>query len=198
MPLIKQGFVFEVQNLYDSEQYTRSMCAVAETGGAVGDMSSVLLRGQESHRLLVAVSIPFLIKSKDLLRCLLKNHGGLSIIFDILSDNEHKLHKEAIWSICQLADSLDVRPDSVDKNQAIDGLMFHHTARVNRSSSFFNMKLFHIEIYIRYFTFLSGQLYGKSHKAIYSDIRTGRWYNGGSLSTFTLSTLGGLFSYARG
>ncbi|OXU25505.1 hypothetical protein TSAR_000315 [Trichomalopsis sarcophagae] len=123
MPLIKQGFVFEAQNLSGSEQYTRHMCALAETGGAVGELQSILLRGQESHRVVTAVSIPFLIKSKELLRCLLKNHGALPLIFDILSNNEHTLYKEAIWSICQLADSLDVRPDVLDKNQPIDNCL---------------------------------------------------------------------------
>lgn len=131
MPLIKQGFVFEAQNLSGSEQYTRHMCALAETGGAVGELQSILLRGQESHRFVIAVSIPFLIKSKELLRCLLKNHGALPLIFDILSNSKHTLYKEAIWSICQLADSLDVRPEVLDKNQPIDSCLLSTMVNVD-------------------------------------------------------------------
>ncbi|XP_058803227.1 armadillo repeat-containing protein 5 [Phymastichus coffea] len=129
MPLIKQGFVFEVQNLSGHEQYTRQLCALAETGGAVGELASILLRGQETHRSVIALSIPFLIKSKDLLRQLLNTYGGLPLIFDALSDSEHSLHKEAIWSICQLADSLDVRPEGIDKNQSSEnGFIYHDTS----------------------------------------------------------------------
>ncbi|XP_015597251.1 armadillo repeat-containing protein 5 [Cephus cinctus] len=117
IPLLKQGFVFEAQTLYGSEQYTRQLCALAETGGALGEFASILVRGQESHRFMVAVSIPFLIKSRDGLRNLLNNHGGLSLIFRVLADREHSLHENAICSISCLANSLEIRPDSVDRSQ---------------------------------------------------------------------------------
>ncbi|KAJ8679925.1 hypothetical protein QAD02_015712 [Eretmocerus hayati] len=120
MPLIKQGFVFEALTLSSSEQYTRELSAFAETGGAIGEFTSVLLRGQPTHRPVIAISIPFLIKSRDLLRNLLSLHGGLPIIFDVLADKDHKLHKEAVWSICHLADSLDLRPDALDKSPSTD------------------------------------------------------------------------------
>lgn len=130
MPLIKQGFVFEAQNLAGSEQYTRQLCALAETGGAVGELTTVLIRGPESHRLIIAVSIPFLVKSKELLRSLLNTHGALPLIFHILSDIGHSLHKEAVWSICQLADTLDVRVDSHEKNQSMDNCILHDSTLV--------------------------------------------------------------------
>lgn len=120
VPLIKQGFIFEAQNLYGSEQYIRHLCDLAETGGAIGQMTSILLRGQESHKFIVAVSVPFLIKTKEVLRNLLSTHGGLPMIFHILADNQHALYEKAIWSICRLADSLEVRAEFFDRNQSAE------------------------------------------------------------------------------
>ena len=104
--------------MYGSEQYTRQLCALAETGGAVGQLSAILLRDNEANKIITAVSIPFLIKSKELLRNLLNNHGGLPLIFRILADPEHSLHENAILSISRLADLLDIRPDINIKNQS--------------------------------------------------------------------------------
>ena len=98
----------------------RQLCALAETGGAVGQLSAILLRGQEANKIIIAVSIPFLIKSKKILRNLLNNHGGLPLIFRILADPEHNLHENAILSISQLADMLDIRPDTTVRNQSIE------------------------------------------------------------------------------
>lgn len=113
--MLKQGFVFEAQTLYGSEQYARQLCALAETGGAVGELTSILLRGEETHKLVIAVSIPFLIKSRYILKSLLNNHGGLRLIFHVLSDQHHNLHENAIWSICRLAHALEIQPDAVEK-----------------------------------------------------------------------------------
>ncbi|XP_017887307.1 armadillo repeat-containing protein 5 [Ceratina calcarata] len=117
IPLLKQGFVFEAQTLYGSEQYTRQLCALAETGGAIGELTSILLRGEETHKLIIAVSIPFLIKSRYTLKSLLNNHGGLRLIFRVLSDKQHSLYENAIWSICRLATTLDVQPEIIEKYQ---------------------------------------------------------------------------------
>lgn len=116
MQIVKQGFIFEAQTLHGSENYTRPLCGLAETGGALGEFSSTLLRGSDRDKCIVAVSIPFLIKSKDTLRTLLMFHNGLSLIFEILSDPTHELHKNAVWSICRLSTSLQIRPDSMDKS----------------------------------------------------------------------------------
>lgn len=120
MTLLKQGFVFEAQTLYGSEQYTRQLCALAETGGAIGELTSVLLRGDEAHKLVIAVSIPFLIKSRYILRSLLNNYGALPLIFRVLSDQQHSLHENAIWSICRLANTLQIQPEIIDKCQITD------------------------------------------------------------------------------
>lgn len=104
--------------MYGSEQYMRQLCALSETGGAVGQLSAILLRGQESNKSIISVSIPFLIKSKEILKNLLINHGGLPLIFRILADPEHNLHERAILSISRLADLLDIRPDTTVKNQS--------------------------------------------------------------------------------
>ena len=117
MPLLKQGFVFEAQTLCGSEHYTRQLCALAETGGAIGELTSILLRGEEAHKLVIAVSIPFLIKSRDILKSLLNNHGGLQLIFHILSDQQHVLYENAIWSICRLASTLEIQPEIIEKCQ---------------------------------------------------------------------------------
>ncbi|XP_035723787.1 armadillo repeat-containing protein 5-like [Vespa mandarinia] len=115
VPLLKQGFVFEAQTLYGSEHYTRQLYALAETGGAIGDLTSILLRGEESHKSMIAISIPFIIKSKFILKSLLNNHGGLQLILNILNDREHALIENAVWSICQLANTLQIRPEVIDK-----------------------------------------------------------------------------------
>ncbi|KAK1133789.1 hypothetical protein K0M31_011579 [Melipona bicolor] len=117
VPLLKQGFVFEAQTLCGSEYYTRQLCALAETGGAIGELTSILLRGEEAHKLVIAVSIPFLIKSRDILKSLLNNHGGLQLIFHILSDQQHVLYENAIWSICRLASTLEIQPEIIEKCQ---------------------------------------------------------------------------------
>ncbi|XP_011645188.1 armadillo repeat-containing protein 5-like, partial [Pogonomyrmex barbatus] len=111
MLLLKQGLVFEVQTLPEVEDYTHHLRTVAETGGATGQLSFILLRGEEEHKLLTAVSIPLLIKTQHTLKCLLKKNGGLQLIFDLLTDSSHKLHERAIWSICQLAKTLEINPD---------------------------------------------------------------------------------------
>lgn len=108
MPLLKQGFVFEMQTLPEMEKYTHYLRMMAETGGATGQLSFILLRGEEDDKLLTAVSIPLLIKTQYTLKCLLKKYGGLQLIFRLLADSSHKLHKRAIWSICQLAQTLEI------------------------------------------------------------------------------------------
>ncbi|XP_076653762.1 BTB/POZ domain-containing protein Rnb isoform X2 [Halictus rubicundus] len=120
MPLLKQGFVFEAQTLYGSEQYLRQLCALAETDGAIGELTSILLRGDETHKLVIAVSIPFLIKSRYILKSLLDNYGGMPLIFRVLSDRQHSLYENAIWSICRLADTLQIQPETIDKCQIAD------------------------------------------------------------------------------
>ncbi|XP_011873921.1 PREDICTED: uncharacterized protein LOC105565385 [Vollenhovia emeryi] len=111
MPLLKQGCVFEVQTLPETREYTRYLRTVAETGGAIGQLSFTLLRGEEEQKLLTAVSIPLLIETKCTLKCLLKKYGGLQLIFRLLADSSNKLHKRAIWSICQLAKTLKIHSD---------------------------------------------------------------------------------------
>ncbi|CAL7947352.1 unnamed protein product [Xylocopa violacea] len=120
IPLLKQGFVFEAQTLYGSEQYTRQLCALAEIGATIGELTTILLRGEEADKSITAVSIPFLIKSRDNLKLLLNNHGGLRLIFDVLSDEQHSLHENAIWAICQLAKTLEIQPEVMEKCQAAD------------------------------------------------------------------------------
>ncbi|KOC67114.1 Armadillo repeat-containing protein 5 [Habropoda laboriosa] len=118
--LLKQGFVFKAQTLYGSEQYTRQLCALAETGGAIGELTSILLRGEDTHKQVIAVSIPFLIKSRYILKSLLNNHGGLRLIFNVLSDQQHTLYENAIWSICRLANTLEIQPEIMEKCQITD------------------------------------------------------------------------------
>lgn len=76
-----------------------------------------MLRGEEAHKLVIAVSIPFLIKSRDILKSLLNNHGGLQLIFHILSDQQHVLYENAIWSICRLASTLGIQSEIIEKCQ---------------------------------------------------------------------------------
>lgn len=111
MPLLKQGLIFEMHILPETEECTRYLCTVAETGGAIGQLSFILLRGEEEHKLLTAISIPLLIKTQCTLKCLLKKYGGLQLILRLLADSTHKLHKRAIWSICQLAKTLEIHSD---------------------------------------------------------------------------------------
>lgn len=113
--LMKQGFVFDAQRVPEHEEYLRLLREVAETGGAIGQLSSVLLRGEEQHKLIFAVSIPYIVRSRVTLRSLLHNYGGLEMIFRLLSDPTHELHEQAIWSICRLAVTLQIRPETVDK-----------------------------------------------------------------------------------
>ncbi|XP_066589441.1 armadillo repeat-containing protein 5 [Prorops nasuta] len=120
IPLVKMGFVFEAQTLHGSEHYIRQLCALAETGGAVGELSTILLRGRECQKLIIAVSIPFLIKSRYLLKSLLSSYGGLRLIFHILEYRDHILLKFAVWSICRLANTLQIMPDKVYKYQVND------------------------------------------------------------------------------
>nr|XP_046481125.1 uncharacterized protein LOC124218582 isoform X3 [Neodiprion pinetum] len=115
--LLKQGFIFELQTMRGSEQYTRQLCALAETGCALGELASILLRGQETHKFIIAVSIPYLIQSKDSLRILLKTHDGLTLVFRVLADKRHCLHVNAIHAVCRLANALDIRPELVDRSQ---------------------------------------------------------------------------------
>lgn len=108
--------MFDVQDMPEREEYLQELREVAETGGAIGQLSSVLLRGEEQHKLIFAVSIPFLIvRSRANLRSLLHSHGGLEMILRLLSDARHQMHERAIWSICRLAVTLEIRPEAVDK-----------------------------------------------------------------------------------
>ncbi|CAL1688770.1 unnamed protein product [Lasius platythorax] len=110
LPLLKQGLVFDLQTLPEAENCTRRLRKVAETGGAIGQLSFILLRGEDEHKLLTAVSIPLLIKTHRNLKCLLDKYGGLQLIFRLLTESSHKLHERAIWSICQLARTLQIHP----------------------------------------------------------------------------------------
>ncbi|XP_072746397.1 uncharacterized protein Rnb [Anoplolepis gracilipes] len=110
LPLLKQGLVFDLQTLPEAEDCTRRLRNVAETGGAIGQLSFILLRGEDEQKLLTAVSIPLLIKTQHNLKCLLDKYGGLQLIFRLLTESSHKLHESAIWSICQLARTLQLYP----------------------------------------------------------------------------------------
>lgn len=133
MPLLKQGLVFEMQTLPEVEECTQYLRTVAETGGATGQLSFNLLRGEEECKLLTAVSIPLLIKKQDTLKCLLKKYGGLHLIFRLLADSSHKLHKQAVWSICQLAKTLEIHSD--DYSIAETATNAHETNRTKPSVS---------------------------------------------------------------
>lgn len=89
------------------------MRTVAETGGSIGHLSFMLLRGEEQHKLLTAISIPLLIETRPTLERLLNKYGGLELIFRLLIDTSHEWHERAIWSICQLAKSLKIDPFDV-------------------------------------------------------------------------------------
>lgn len=124
MPLLLQGFVLEAQTLYGSEHYTRALCDIAETGGAFGEMATLLLRGQESQKSTVAISIPFVIKSHEKLRILLKYHNGLELIYREVEDSKNSMYDDAILSICKLADSLKVStpkgPSGEEENEKVE------------------------------------------------------------------------------
>lgn len=113
MPLLTQGFVFDVQDLHNVELFIQELWVVAETGGAVGQLSSMLRRGEEKLKLIAAVSIPFILKSRITLRSLLHQYGGLQLIFRLLTESSHELHERAIWSICRLAFTLQIYPEAV-------------------------------------------------------------------------------------
>ncbi|XP_063973296.1 armadillo repeat-containing protein 5 [Diachasmimorpha longicaudata] len=110
MPLLLQGFVFDVQGLRNSDEYLKAFSQSAESGGAFGDVSSILRRGRDSQKFMVALSVPFLLSSRDKLRTLLTEYGGLDLIFQLLSDEGHEMNGKAIFSICQLAEALGMRP----------------------------------------------------------------------------------------
>lgn len=114
LPLLKQGLVFDLQTLPEAEDCTRRLRMVAETGGAIGQLSFILLRGEDDYKLLTAISIPLLVKTHRNLKCLLDKYGGLQLIFRLLRESSHKLHERAIWSICQLARTLKIHsPDQL-------------------------------------------------------------------------------------
>ncbi|GAB1861398.1 Peroxidase [Camponotus japonicus] len=110
LPLLKQGLVFDLQTLPEAEDCIRRLRMVAETGGAIGQLSFILLRGEDEQKLLTAISIPLLIKTHRNLKCLLDKYGGLQLIFRLLRESSHKLHESATWSICQLARTLQLYP----------------------------------------------------------------------------------------
>jgi len=112
--LLEQGFVFDVlKNLSEPEQYIRALCAVAEMGSSIGQLSLILQRSEENYKLLTAVSIPLIIQTHSLLRSLLQYNDGLKLIFRLLMEPSHHLHQHAIWSICQLAKKLYIVPEMV-------------------------------------------------------------------------------------
>lgn len=119
MPLIQQGFVFEAQTIYGCKQCLQQLSALAETGGAVGQLSSILLCGTETNKNITAISIPFLIKAKKNLKYLLSKHSGILLIFRILENPKHILHDNAILSISQLAKLLDIQPHAIDWSELL-------------------------------------------------------------------------------
>ncbi|XP_057321264.1 armadillo repeat-containing protein 5 [Microplitis mediator] len=120
LPLLLQGFVFEAQLLDNSQDYLKILCNIAESGGAFGDVAATLLRGREADKHIVAVSVPFLVKSRDKLRLLLDNYGGLELIFKLLTDRKHLLNDNAVLSICQLANALGIEPETIEKRSFAD------------------------------------------------------------------------------
>ncbi|XP_051162423.1 armadillo repeat-containing protein 5 [Leptopilina boulardi] len=119
VPLIQQGFVFEAQTIYGCKQCLQQLSALAETGGAVGQLSSILLCGTETNKNMTAISIPFLIKAKKNLKYLLSKHSGILLIFRILENPKHILHDNAILSISQLAKLLDIQPHAIDWSELL-------------------------------------------------------------------------------
>lgn len=108
-----------MHTLPETEECMSYLRTVAETGGATGQLSFILLRGEEEHKLLTAISIPLLIKTQFTLKCLLKKYGGLQLILRLLADSSHKLHKRAIWSICQLAKTLEIHLDDYPTTEMV-------------------------------------------------------------------------------
>ncbi|CAD6205679.1 GSCOCG00009963001-RA-CDS [Cotesia congregata] len=115
LPLLLQGFVFEAQLLDDSQNYLQILGNVAEQGGAFGELAATLIRGQETDKYIIAISVPFLLKSRDKLRLLLDTYGGLDIIFKLLKDRNHLLNDNSVLSICQLANNLGIVPETFEK-----------------------------------------------------------------------------------
>lgn len=115
LPLLLQGFVFDVQLLKNAHDYLKILCNIAESGGAFGELSTILLRGQESHKLMVAVSVPFLLQSKDKLRILMADYSGLELILGLLTDEKHPLNENSILSVCQLAKALEIAPEKIER-----------------------------------------------------------------------------------
>lgn len=111
LPLLLQGFVFDVQCLSNWRDYLRTFSKSAESGGAFGELSAILRRGRDSQKFMVALSVPFLLKSRDKLRTLLTEYGGLDLIFQLLEDESHGMNENSVFSICQLAEALGVRPN---------------------------------------------------------------------------------------
>ncbi|KAL0099280.1 hypothetical protein PUN28_020093 [Cardiocondyla obscurior] len=134
-PLLKQGLAFDMQILPEIEECAPYLCKVAETGGAIGQLSSILLRGKEEHKLLAAISIPLLIKTQCTLKRLLKKYGGLQLIFCLLKNFVHEFHYRAVWSICQLAKNLEIHsddytsPETTTENNKLCELSFTNTNR---------------------------------------------------------------------
>lgn len=120
LPLLLQGFVFDAQNLDHSQEYIRILCNTAESGGAFGELATKLLRGTDIHKNMVAVSVPFVLKSKDKLRTLLNTYGGLDLIFKLLSNKQHELNKNSVLSICCLAETLEITASVGDNNSSTD------------------------------------------------------------------------------
>ncbi|XP_044013903.1 uncharacterized protein LOC122856273 [Aphidius gifuensis] len=118
LPLLLQGFVFDAQNLDHSQEYLRIFCNTAESGGAFGELATKLLRGTDIHKNMVAVSVPFVLKSKDKLRTLLNTYGGLDLIFKLLSNKQHELNKNSVLSICRLAETLEITASVGDNNSS--------------------------------------------------------------------------------
>ncbi|KAL7295853.1 hypothetical protein TKK_0010898 [Trichogramma kaykai] len=118
LPLLKQGFALEVESLHNAEQYISQLRSVAEQGGVVGELQNILLRSHED-RPIVVVSIPFLIKTKTILRTLLLNetYSGLRLLFDILANQNHDLYEASIVAICKLANTLNLKPDPAFQNR---------------------------------------------------------------------------------
>ncbi|XP_011307321.1 armadillo repeat-containing protein 5 [Fopius arisanus] len=110
LPLLLQGFVFDVQSLCNCKEYLRIFSKSAESGGAFGDLSTILRRGRDTQKFMVALSVPFLLRSRDKLRTLMTEYGGLELMFQLLRDETHEMNENAVYSVCQLAEALGVRP----------------------------------------------------------------------------------------
>ncbi|KAG7208927.1 hypothetical protein KM043_015106 [Ampulex compressa] len=121
VPLVKQGFVFEAQTLSDCAHYKKQLWTVAETGGAIGQLCSILQRGEDTEKLTIALSIPYLINSYPTLKMLLNNYGAFQLMFSVLKDHQHELFETAICSISHLAHTLRIQPEIVTIGYMIVG-----------------------------------------------------------------------------